>query len=98
MLDISGVVDRVSGWLGQGGAASDVVGGNLADMVNNANLDPALLENLSLDHVSQWLADAGIDPASLSQGQVAEIVRQVGEGAAVDGLDVSTIRNGGTGK
>lgn len=98
MLDVSSVVDRVSGWFGQGNAASDLVGGNLADMVTNASLDPSLLENLSLDHVSQWLADAGIDPASLSQDQIAEIVRQVGEGAAVDGLDVSTILNGGTGK
>ena len=98
MLDVSDVMDRFSGWFGQGNAASDLVGGNLADMVNNAGLDPSLLENLSLDHVGQWLADAGIDPASLSQGQIAEIVRQVGEGAAVDGLDVSTILNGGTGK
>lgn len=98
MFEISSVAGEAGRLFGQANAARDNIGGILSEIVNQAQLDPTALENLSLDHVGQWLAEAGFDPSALTQGQVAEIVRQVGEGAAVDGLDVSTVLNEGEGK
>ncbi len=98
MFDISNIVDKVGGLFGQGSVVQDALGGNLADVLGNANIDPALLENLPLDNVSQWLADAGVDPATLGEGQLADLVTQVSENGGVGGLDIANLIGGGTGK
>lgn len=88
MFDFGQIVEKVTGLFGQGGAAQDLIGGNLTEMLGNANIDPALLETLQVDQLNEYLANAGIDPAALTEGQLGGIVQQVTENGGLDGLDV----------
>ena len=93
MFDFGQMIEKATGLFGQGGGAQDLLGGNLAEMLGNANIDPALLENLQLDQLGEFLANSGIDPASLTEGQLTNVVQQLTENGGLQGVDLQGLLN-----
>lgn len=91
MFGIDQVVDKVGSLFGSGAGVSDALQGGIGDLLNNANLDPALLEGLQLDQIGEALASAGIDPASLGEGQFGEIIQHWSDSGSLEGLDLSGV-------
>lgn len=89
MLDFSQITDTISGWF----SSADGLHNGLGDALSNAGLDPAILENLPVDQLTETLSAAGIDPSSLSESQLGELVQNVQDGAA-GGFDISDLLNG----
>ena len=98
MLDISQVVDKVAGLFADGGAVQDVLAGNLTELFGNANIDPTILENLSLEQLGETLAGAGIDVSALTEGQVSELAQQMSENGGLEGIDLGALLGGGPDK
>ena len=98
MLDISNLVDKVGGLFTDGGAMQDVLAGNLTELFGNANIDPALLENLSLDQLGETPAGAGIDVSALTEGQLSELAQQMSENGGLEGIDLGALLGGGPAK
>ena len=84
MFDFGQIVEKATGLFGQGGGVEDIVGGNLSELLSNANIDPALMENVQIDQLGALLAKSGIDPSSLTEGQFTEIVQQVTGNGGLD--------------
>ena len=74
MFNLDQIIEKVSGLFGEGGGVQELLGGNLAETLGNAGIDPSMIENLPLDQVREQLASAGIDVSSLTDGQVSEMV------------------------
>jgi hypothetical protein len=77
MFDFGQIIEKITGSFGGEGIVTEALGGNLGDLLNNANVDPSLLENIPLDQAHDVLAGAGIDPSMLTDGQLAEIIPQL---------------------
>jgi hypothetical protein len=77
MFDFGQIIEKITASVGGGGIVSEALGGNLAELLNNANIDPSLLENIPLDQAYDVLAGAGIDPSMLTDGQLAELIPQL---------------------
>ena len=97
MFDLGQIIEKATGLFGSAGSVQDIVGGNLSEVLANANIDPALLENFQFDQLTEMLANSGIDPAALTEGQLGEIVRQFTENGGLDGIDIQSLldRTGG---
>lgn len=97
MFDLGQIMEKATGLLGDGGAVQGMVGGNLQEMLANANIDPALLENLQFDQLTDMLAGYGVDPAALTDGQLGEVVQQFTENGGLEGMDLQSLldRTGG---
>jgi len=69
MFDFGQIIEKVTGFLGDTGGVQEVLG--------NVNIDSAILENLPLDQVEGYLGEAGIDTATLTEGQLGAIVQKL---------------------
>lgn len=76
LLDFGQIIEKVTGFIGDKGGVQEVLGGNVAEALGNANIDPSFLENLPLDQVQTYLADAGIDPSALTDGTAGELLQK----------------------
>lgn len=76
MFDFGQIIEKVTGLVGDAGSMQDAIGGNLTEILGNANIDPSLLENLSLDQAQEFLSNAGIDASALGDGQLAELLER----------------------
>lgn len=90
MFDFGQIVEKVTGLLGDNGGMRDIIGGDVSETLGNTNLDmsllenldPSMLENLPLDQAQELLADTGLDPSALADGQLTEVIaRLTGSGA-----------------
>jgi|GEM_PF-2580407 len=76
MFDFGQIIEKVTGLISGNGGVQEVVGGNIAETLSNANFDPALLESLPLDQVHAHLAEHGIDVSALGEGEAAELMQK----------------------
>ncbi len=60
----------------------------LADILQQAGLDPAELANIPSGQVLDALSRAGIDISALSEGQIGELMQSFSSGTAIGGLDI----------
>jgi hypothetical protein len=88
MLDFGQIVEKVSGLFEQDGSVGKLLQGNLSDLVQNANLDPSILETASLDQLAELLNQAGIDPTNLADGQIRETAQDLLQSGVLDRLDI----------
>lgn len=79
MLDFTRVTEAISSLIG-GAVSSTGQGpsGPVLEMLQNAGLDPEALIGLSEGEITQLLAEHGLDPALLLNGQLDELLSQLG--------------------
>jgi len=84
MFDFSKITDAIGGLVSGGQQQSPLDASGIAELLNNAGIDPAMLAGLNQEENLNLLQQYGIDPGQfdLSQlGQLGDLVQggQVGE-------------------
>lgn len=84
MFDLSRVTETIGGLLGQGaeGLGQDALLEKLSDL----GIDPAQLEGLDMQGISQLLEENGIDLGQFDPQQLTELTSQFGEGNGLASL------------
>lgn len=85
MFDSGQIGKRVTGLLGENVGIRDVIGGDVSETLGNTNLgiallenlDPSVLENLPLDQAQEFLADTGVAPSTLADGQLTDVIARL---------------------
>ena len=90
MFDWSGLVDRATEMFNGGGLA-DLANGELSEHLSALGTDASALDGLQVEQLQTLLDDAGIDMASLTDGQLGELVTTVTENGGFDGIDVTQL-------
>lgn len=76
MFDFSRLTKMISGFI-DGGRNADQSGG-IQEILQNAGLDPNLLEGLDQAQIFDLLSQYGIDPSQLGAAQINELVQNFG--------------------
>jgi hypothetical protein len=76
MFDFSRLTDTISGFLGGGQDAGQL--GGIQEVLQNAGLDPSLLQGLDQAQIFDLLSQYGIDPSQLGADQINELVQNFG--------------------
>ncbi len=78
MFDFAKLTDTVSRLLG--GTAVDITeqSGGIHDLLQNAGLDPGLLQGLDQTQIFELLSQYGIDPSQLGADQINELAQTFG--------------------
>jgi hypothetical protein len=80
MFDLSRLTASMAGIFGASSVA-DALGSaapGLQDLLQNAGLDPNALAGLSPDAATELLTQYGIDPSALMDGQLEQLLSQIG--------------------
>ena len=91
MFDWSGLVDRATE-LFNGGNLAELANGELNEHLSALGIDAEALDGLQVEQLQTMLDDAGIDIASLTEGQLGELVTTVTERGGLDGIDNACFR------
>lgn len=78
MFDFSKLTDTVFGLLGGATSESTEQSGGIRDLLQQAGLDPSLLEGLDQTQIFELLSQHGIDPSQLGADQINELARNFG--------------------
>jgi hypothetical protein len=76
VLDLSKLTESVTSLFG--GGASDALQGGMMDLLQNAGIDPGMLEGLSQTQIADLLSQYGIDPSQLGADQLGELMQNFG--------------------
>lgn len=80
MIDLGKIGDVIGGLQEQAGGAQSLQEAAIQAAVEKLGIDPAVLDGLTIDEVTQMLADQGIDLSSLPVEQVQQLA---GEGGLI---------------
>jgi hypothetical protein len=78
MIDISKVSDAISSFFGKAGASDLLQYVPVSDLLQNAGINPAMLEGLTADQLLETLTQHGIDPAQLAPEQLTSLLQSLG--------------------
>lgn len=78
MFDFSRLTESLSGLFGNAPVADSPMSGDAMSLLQNAGLDPGLLEGLTQHQLFEMLAQYGIDPAQLGADQLAQLLPNIG--------------------
>jgi hypothetical protein len=78
MLDLSKLSETITSFFGHTGVADLLQQSPVGELLQNAGINPAMLEGLNANQVMQTLADHGIDPTQLAPEQLATLLQSLG--------------------
>jgi hypothetical protein len=78
MLDLSKLSETITSFFGNSGVADLLQQSPVGELLQNAGINPAMLEGLNANQVMQTLADHGIDPTQLAPEQLATLLQSLG--------------------
>jgi hypothetical protein len=74
MFDLSKVSETLSGLFGNGAAPGVIRSSGVLDLLQNAGIDPSLLEGLDQAQILELLSQHGVDPSLLGTDQINELL------------------------
>lgn len=80
MFELSRLSAMLAGLVGGTGISQSITSSTagLADVLQNAGIDPSSLSGLTPDAVQQLIADHGIDPSTILEGQIEQLFTNLG--------------------
>lgn len=85
MFDFQRLTDTLGSLLG-GTAAATITQSGLLETLQNAGVDPALLDGLNADEIASLLAEHGIDPSQLPITEIEGLIQHLGGTGSVSDL------------
>jgi hypothetical protein len=78
MLDLSKLSETITSFFGNTGVADLLQQSPVGELLQNAGINPAMLEGLNADQVMQTLTQHGIDPTQLAPEQLTALLQNLG--------------------
>ena len=92
MFDLSKLFDQATEML-KDGSLHEFLSSDLSERLSNLGIDSLLSDNVQIDDIQTLLDGAGIDPASLNDAQLSELMTAASENGGIEGLDLSAFFN-----
>ena len=78
MFDFGKITDAIGGLLSNGQSQLPEGAGGIAQILQNAGVDPALLDGLNQEEVLAFLQQQGIDTSAIDPGQIMQLLQHSG--------------------
>ncbi len=96
MFDLSKITETIGGLISGAQQQSPVEVGSIADLLNTAGIDPAMLDGLNQDEILNLLQQYGIDPSQLDVSQLSELLQSTGVGNGLVEMATSWLNTRGS--